>query len=252
MKPFAVSQEERASLSCSQLLAHCHELCDLHAHPQARAELDQALRETGLDIAFWTYETRRSSGLGREGGAGTEPLLQIHQRTSADLAAETGIDPHRGNWDDTWVRTAAIRDTANAILTRYGLGEEFCSPSSFIFAHSWEQQCWHKIAAESEGEVKELVSQLVLGRWHRFRWSNRHYPSVYSGSARDRPAPGAFNIVFASEDEMLRAKAIIEDIRKGCSEILRQGRHDGCIANFDVCIQLWWRGMNLPPLYRRD
>lgn len=252
MKHLSVGAKEHSSLCCSELLARYEALCDLHAHPDARAELDLALRATGLDIAFWTYESRRSSGLAREGASGTQPLLLIWLRTSADLAAEAGIDPHGGNWDDTWVRTAAIRDAANAILGRYGLGEEFCSPASFVFAHSWEQQCWHKIATESEGAVRELVSRLVIGRWHRFPWNNRYYPSVYAGSAWDCPAPGAFNIVFVREDDMLRAKAMIEDIRKGCSEILRQGRHDDCIENFDVCIQLWWRGMNLPPLYRRD
>lgn len=252
MKQFGVGLEERSSLSCSKLRARYEGLCDLHPHPQVRAELDDALRGTGLDIAFWTYETRRSSGLVREGANGAEPLLQIHLRTSADLATETGIDPHRGNWGDSWTRTATIRDAANSIFAKAGLGEDFRSLGSFIFVDSWEQYCWRKVAYESEGAVRELAMRLVVGRWHRFRPGSGQCASVYSGSAWDRPAPGAFNIIFDREDDMKRAKAMTAQLQSGCSDILRRGRHDGCIDNFDVCIQIWWSGMSLPPLYRRD
>lgn len=179
-------------------------------------------------------------------------MLHLHFRTTAALEAETGIDPHRGNWDDTWTRTDALRNIANAILARHGPGDDFCSPQSFVFPRSWEQYCWNKIAYDSEAAVKRMVSRMVLGRWRSLLPRSGYYPSVYRGSAWEGAAPGAFNIVFEREEQMDRAKSLIDEIRAGCGDILRQGRHDGYVENFDVAVQLWWRGMAMPPLYRRD
>ena len=246
-----MSLEEFSDLSCAQLLARYESLCDLHPWPEARAELDRALRAEGLDLAFWTYESRQSSSFGHKGEK-REPVLHLNFRTTAALRAEQGIDPHRGNWDDGWVRTNTLRDMANSILARHGLPEDFCSPQSFIFPLSWEETCWHKIAVESEPSVKSLVTKLVLGRWHGLLPGNKHYPSVYSGSAWDEPAPGAFNIVFERKEQMERAQDMIDEIAAGCRDILRRGRHDGYIENFDVAIRLWCQGMDMPPLYRRD
>lgn len=251
MKLLSLSRGEQSALSCGQLLARFESLCDLQLWPEARAALDRELRSQGLDLAFWTFESRTSSSFGRKGQQ-REPVLHLHFRTTAAFEAETGIDPHSGNWDDTWTRTDALRGIVNDVLARHGLGDHFCSPQSFVFPRSWEQYCWNKIACESEATVKQMVSRLVLGRWRGLLPRSGYYPSVYYGSAWEGAAPGVFNIVFAREEQMDRANGRIDDIRAGCSDILRQGCHDGYVENFDVAIQLWWRGMAMPPLYRRD
>lgn len=251
MKLLSLSREEESALSCGQLRDRFESLCDLQAIPEARTALDHALRAQELDLAFWIFESRKSSSVARE-GAPCEPVLHLHFRTTAALEAETGLHPHKGNWEDTWTRTEALRDSANTILARHGLAQDFCSPQSFVFPRSWEQYCWNKIAYESEAAVETLVSKMVLGRWRDFVPGKRSYPSVYCGSAWEVLAPGAFNIVFEREEQLNRAKTLIDEIRAGCRYILRQGRHDGYVENFDVAIQLWWRGMAMPPLYRRD
>lgn len=252
MKLLSLSAQEESRLSCTQLLAHFESLCDLQDYPQARAELDEALRSTGLALAFWLFESRQSSRFVREGMAKPEPTLHLFFRRSTDYQAEIGIDPHLGNWDDTWTRTSSLRTLANGIFTKHGLGEDFRSKRSFVFARSWEQRCWNKLAYESEASVKRLVSRLVQERWHRFRPGRKPYPMVYSGSDWNGNAPGAFNVIFEHRAEMVRAQGLHDQIRAGCRELLRQQRHEGNVENFDVSIKLWCSEMDLPPLYRRD
>jgi len=127
-----------------------------------QAELYEAifgkLTGLGLNLAFFAFTKGPNSSCARmlDGKAVPCPTLTLYLKNEADFQ-ETGIDPHFGNWDDKWGQTRSIRETLNAVLQRYSLGNDYVCDQTFIFVRTLEELVFHQLGEECADDVRRLI-----------------------------------------------------------------------------------------------
>ncbi len=166
-------------------------------------------------------------------------------RRTRDFAA-LGISDDRGNWDDGWVLTGAIRSALNVVFARYGLTTGYQSETTFIFVHSWEERAFYQLGKMLKSRLSEIVISLV---------PRTRPPKVYFGSywGNEPGLKGQFNLLFPDEASMQQALPFRWDIRTHAKAAMRTVDQWAFCEDHDVGLELYYAGMwNLPPLYRED
>lgn len=118
------------------------------------------LSEMGLNLAFLTFNSSRTSHCGRKMPDETSitcPVLNLYLKYDSDFQ-QTGIDPHSGNWGDAWSETLAVRDVLNGVLNRHDFSSSFLSEHTFIFFRfTREEIAFRQIGRFCKPDVKGLI-----------------------------------------------------------------------------------------------
>ena len=121
-------------------------------------EVLQILSEIEFNIAFYVYKTSNHSACARtvDGSTISCPVLTLYLRYNADFR-RTGIDSHKGNWDDQWAQTRTIRDAFNSVLKRNGYVDSCNSNYTFIFVRTLEELVFQQIGQQCTEKIKKLI-----------------------------------------------------------------------------------------------
>ena len=120
-------------------------------------EIADSLVAPGLNLSFFTFQTRGHSSCARQ-GIGTCPALRIFLRHDADFRA-TGVSAHRNNWGDEWSLTATVRDALNAIHRARGYDGDYVSDHTFVFLRTLEEQVRHNLGCFCKGALRQAIKE---------------------------------------------------------------------------------------------
>ena len=132
---------------------------DISVDGDAYAAILAGLRGMDLNVAFFVFRNSSNSIAARtlqEGGTQTCPSLTLYLQHNEDVC-KTGIDPHRGNWDDEWEQTVFVRDSVNSVLRQHDYGPDYVSEGTFVFLDTLERIVFDHIGRASKAAVHDLV-----------------------------------------------------------------------------------------------
>ena len=204
---------------------------DISFDEDAYAEMLAHLRRMGLNLAFFVFHNRAHSSSARRvegGGAETFPTLTLYLKHNEDFR-KTGVDPHRGNWDDEWEQTESVRDAVNSVLRQHGYSPDYVSGGTFVFLDTVERIAFDHIGRASKIAVHELVRRETGGTKpsHVF-WSS---DSVY-------------HIVMKNKRGYRRLTDSVKDrIANAIPEILAKADERGYCKEYDTRVEFAYEGM---------
>lgn len=132
---------------------------DISVDGDAYAAILAGLRGMDLNVAFFVFRNSSNSIAARtlqEGGTETCPSVTLYLKHNEDFR-KTGIDPHRGNWDDEWEQTVSVRDSVNSVLRQHDYGPDYVSEGTFVFLDTLERIAFDHIGRASKAAVHDLV-----------------------------------------------------------------------------------------------
>jgi hypothetical protein len=216
---------------------------DIAIDGDAYAEILTHLSQMDLNLAFFVFHNRTHSSSARRvegGGAETFPTLTLYLKHNEDFR-KTGVDPHRGNWDDEWEQTDSVRDAVNSVLRRHSYGPDSVSDGTFVFLDTVERIAFDHIGRASKVAVHELVRRETGGKKpsHVF-WSS----------------DGVYHIVMKNKRGYRRlADSVKQSIAGAVPEVLAKADSGGYCKDYGTRVEFAYQGMkglNLAGLARED
>jgi len=197
------------------------------------------LIDMGVNLAFFVFESSSSSAAARTLRSGEIvrcPSLTLYVKFDDDLR-QTGIDPHRGNWDDQWNQTPAVRQALNSVLERHHFGSEFVSANTFVFVESREALAFRHIGSRCKSAVRDLVSALAPGVEvaHVF-WNGSKY-----------------DVILRQKNDIRRVRGTVEsEVSRALPRVLAAADEGRLCTNYRAAVEFGHIGMNLFHLERED
>jgi hypothetical protein len=196
-----------------------------------------------LNVEFFVFRNRAHSSSARcveGGGAETFPTLTLYLKHNEDFR-KTGVDPHRGNWDDEWEQTDSVRDAVNSVLRQHDYDPDYVSEGTFVFLDTLERIVFDHIGRASKVAVYELVRRETGGTKpsHVF-WSS----------------DGVYHIVMKNKRGYRCLTESVKDcIANAMREILARADTGGYCKDYSSRVEFAYEGMkglNLAGLARED
>jgi hypothetical protein len=202
-------------------------------------EIARGLTNIGLNLAFFVFKSSDHSHVARaleDGRTASFPSVTLYLKYDEDLR-QTGIDRHRGNWDDEWGQTDRVRDAINVVLQRHNYGSDYVSERTFVFVATLEEIAFRDIGRECKNQVRDLVCAEAPGVdvTHVF-WNGHQY-----------------YVIMRDKRDYQRVSPKVKDkIAKALPELLAASDTSGYCQAYKPTIEFGHTGMNLFTLMRDD